>query len=57
MSMHAETTQSLSVDIRDVEQFLYEEAAFLDDWKLTEWLELFEKGASYHVPPAGAGGT
>ena len=54
MSMHAETTQSLSVDIRDVEQFLYEEAALLDDWKLTEWLELFEKGASYHVPPAGA---
>lgn len=54
MSMQAEASRSdLSVDIRDVELFLYEEAALLDDWKLMDWLALFETGASYHVPPAG----
>ena len=40
--------------IQHVEQFLYEEAALLDDWKLNEWLALFEKGATYHVPTAGS---
>jgi p-cumate 2,3-dioxygenase subunit beta len=44
----------LSVSVQDVEQFLFHEAALLDDWKLTEWLGLFEEGASYHVPPAGS---
>ena len=46
--------EGLSVSIQDVEQFLFYEAALLDDWKLIEWLGLFENGASYHVPPAGS---
>lgn len=40
-----------------IEDFLYREAELLDDWKLDEWIELFEPGATYHVPatdlPAG----
>ena len=45
---------SLSVSRIDVEDFLYTEAALLDDWKLEQWLELFEEGARYWVPPAGS---
>lgn len=33
-----------------VEQFLYEEAALLDEWKLNEWLDLFSEDARYIVP-------
>lgn len=42
----------LSVTVRDVEAFLYDEAALLDRWLLDEWLALFEEGATYSVPPA-----
>lgn len=37
-----------------VEDFLYAEAALLDDWRLDEWFELFAPGAVYEVPTAGA---
>jgi p-cumate 2,3-dioxygenase subunit beta len=33
-----------------VEDFLYEEAALLDEWRLDEWLELFTEDATYEVP-------
>jgi len=33
-----------------VEDFLYKEAALLDEWRLDEWLTLFEPGATYEVP-------
>jgi p-cumate 2,3-dioxygenase subunit beta len=33
-----------------VEQFLYEEAAHLDNWRLDEWFGLFTKDARYLVP-------
>ena len=45
---------SLSVTRVEVEDFLFEEAGLLDQWRLPEWLELFEEGASYWVPPAGS---
>lgn len=35
----------------EVEDFLYEEALTLDEWRLDEWLELFEADATYHIPP------
>ncbi|HEX7775175.1 MAG TPA: aromatic-ring-hydroxylating dioxygenase subunit beta [Parvibaculum sp.] len=54
MSAQAKLAERLSVSRADVEEFLFEEAALLDDWKLDEWLALFEAGASYYVPPAGA---
>jgi p-cumate 2,3-dioxygenase beta subunit len=34
----------------EVEQFLYDEAELLDQWRLHEWLELFTPGAYYEVP-------
>jgi p-cumate 2,3-dioxygenase subunit beta len=34
----------------EVEDFLYHEAALLDDWKLTEWQALLTDDAAYHVP-------
>ena len=45
---------SLSVTRAEVEDFLYLEASYLDSWQLDQWLSLFEEGASYWVPPAGA---
>ena len=35
----------------EVEDFLYREAALLDDWKLDEWEALLTDDASYFVPP------
>ena len=34
-----------------VEDFLYQEAALLDDWKLKEWEALLTEDAAYYVPP------
>lgn len=34
----------------DFEEFLYMEAALLDEWRLTEWLTLFTDDARYMVP-------
>ena len=36
----------------EVEDFLYHEAALLDEWRLSEWFALFAPGATYAVPPA-----
>jgi p-cumate 2,3-dioxygenase subunit beta len=33
-----------------IEDFLYEEAALLDAWRLQEWLELLTEDAVYEVP-------
>jgi p-cumate 2,3-dioxygenase beta subunit len=33
-----------------VEHFLFEEAAYLDNWRLDDWLALFTKDARYLVP-------
>jgi p-cumate 2,3-dioxygenase subunit beta len=35
----------------EVEDFLYHEAALLDDWKLAEWEALLAADAAYYVPP------
>jgi p-cumate 2,3-dioxygenase subunit beta len=36
--------------VRSVEQFLYEEAELLDQWRLLEWLALFTAGGEYLIP-------
>ena len=36
----------------EVEDFLYEEAALLDEWRLDEWAALFTEDARYVVPTA-----
>ena len=35
---------------QQVEDFLYEEAALLDAWRLDDWLELLTSDAVYYVP-------
>lgn len=34
----------------EVEDFLFQEADLLDEWRLAEWLELFTEDAHYYVP-------
>lgn len=34
----------------DVEDFLYQEAALLDEWRLDDWLDLFTEDCRYVVP-------
>ena len=34
----------------EVEDFLYDEADLLDNWRYDEWLALFEEGGRYEVP-------
>jgi p-cumate 2,3-dioxygenase beta subunit len=43
-------TRQVSVTRQQVEDFLYEEAALLDEWRLEEWLQLLTADASYYVP-------
>jgi p-cumate 2,3-dioxygenase beta subunit len=51
----AETLTAAKTPTRaEVEDFLYAEAALLDEWRLDEWFALFAPGAIYEVPTAGA---
>lgn len=34
----------------EVEDFLFRDAALLDDWRLDDWLATFEEGARFEVP-------
>ena len=36
---------------QQVEDFLFDEAALLDEWRLDEWLRLFADECGYYVPP------
>jgi p-cumate 2,3-dioxygenase beta subunit len=44
------TADAASVTRAEVEDFLYAEAALLDDWRLDDWLALLTEDATYHVP-------
>lgn len=49
--MRTVTAQPLATMTRQtIEDFLYEEAALLDAWRLDEWLELLTEDATYEVP-------
>lgn len=41
----------MTVSRSEVEDFLYHEAALLDDWRLDDWLELLTADCVYRVPP------
>ena len=41
----------IAVTRAEVEDFLYHEAALLDEWKLDEWEALLTDDATYYVPP------
>lgn len=43
-------TALASVTRAEVEDFLYEEADMLDQWRYDDWLVLFEPGARYEIP-------
>src|SRR5579863_552057 len=36
---------------QEIEDFLFHEAALLDEWRLTEWLQLLTEDVTYLVPP------
>lgn len=36
--------------LRSVEEFLHRDAELLDNWRLEEWLELFDPDSRYEVP-------
>lgn len=40
----------MQITVADAEQFLYQEAALLDAWKLKEWVALFTSDGEYLVP-------
>lgn len=43
-----------SITRAEIEDFLYEEAALLDRWRLEDWLELLTDDAEYEVPSTDA---
>ena len=45
---------SNTISRTDVEDFLYHEAALLDEWRLNDWLELLTGDAAYYVPSTDA---
>jgi p-cumate 2,3-dioxygenase beta subunit len=48
------TTEALAAIRQEVEAFLFEEAAILDDWRLDDWAALFTEDARYVVPATDA---
>lgn len=48
------SSQVQSLSQAEIEAFLFEEAAMLDEWRLDDWFALFLEGAIYEVPQAGA---
>jgi len=40
----------MTIDRREIEDFLYHEAQLLDEWRLDEWLALLTDDATYRVP-------
>jgi p-cumate 2,3-dioxygenase beta subunit len=49
--MTAQVSPKELVTRAEVEDFLYYEAALLDEWKLDEWEALLTDDAGYYVPP------
>ena len=43
--------RNVPVTRAEVEDFLFREAALLDEWKLDEWLGLLTEDATYQIPP------
>lgn len=43
----------MNINRQTIEDFLYQEAELLDEWKLEEWASLFSSNGSYLIPPMG----
>ena len=48
--MTAQMAAQALVTRAEIEDFLYREAALLDEWRLDEWQELLTDDACYYVP-------
>jgi p-cumate 2,3-dioxygenase beta subunit len=48
--MTAQVAAQALVTRAEIEDFLYREAALLDEWRLNEWQELLADDACYYVP-------
>ena len=48
------TASDISFSRSEIEEFLIDEAALLDEWRLEEWLALMAPDARYLVPPLDA---
>jgi p-cumate 2,3-dioxygenase beta subunit len=46
----ADASRMSEIRCADIEDFLYQEAALLDAWRLDEWLALLTDDATYRVP-------
>jgi p-cumate 2,3-dioxygenase beta subunit len=44
------SNQANQITRSEVEEFLYDEAALLDEWRLNEWVDLFTEDGYYYVP-------
>ncbi len=44
------STSAATISRAQIEDFLYEEAALLDEWRLREWLDLLTDDVTYEVP-------
>lgn len=51
MSATMATVADVKVSRAEIEDFLFHEAALLDEWKLQEWEALLTDDATYYVPP------
>lgn len=49
-----EMASAITMTRSDIEAFLIEEAAMLDEHRFDDWFALFDEGATYKVPQAGA---
>ena len=47
---HTSASINQPITTAEVERFLVDEAALLDEWKLTEWLELWTDDGQYLIP-------
>lgn len=50
------TTPTRKVTRTEIEDYLYEEAALLDAWRLEEWLDLFTLDCVYELPASDTRG-
>jgi p-cumate 2,3-dioxygenase beta subunit len=51
----SDLTARVGIDRAVAEDFLYAEAALLDEWRLEEWLALFAPEGTYEVPTPDVG--
>ncbi|MBN9112383.1 MAG: aromatic-ring-hydroxylating dioxygenase subunit beta [Pseudonocardia sp.] len=52
--MTAPLTPTTAASHHEVEQFLYREAALLDEWRLDDWFALMHPDVEYRVPAPGS---